>query len=82
MFQLLISLLAFLICITVAFALTFTAITIYIASQRRVKPKYHFTGVAEPQPESDLTDEDKIPVGSAVDKASAKMEWDKKAVGK
>jgi len=68
--------LAIAIVFIVAFTATFTIITFYIASQRRVCPKYHFIGVADLR-EAPETGLHKNEMTSPVDNESAMREWER-----
>lgn len=70
--------LAFLVSAGVAFAAAFTVITIHVARQRRVAPKYHFLGTADVSESARKVNLDYPSSVSSVDEGSAKRSWDEK----
>lgn len=61
----------------IAFAITFTIVTFYIARHRRVKAKYHFVGTADARIAPDNNLEKEYAPGT-VDGESAQREWERR----
>lgn len=74
--NILILILTVVIVFIVTFTATFTIITFYIASKRRIHPKYHFTGVADLR-EAPETGVNKNKISSPIDNESAMREWER-----
>ena len=69
--------LTFLVAMTIAFAASFTFVTVYIAMCRRTKAKYHFKGTAEVPNLSNTLDKNQKK--SAVDSSSAMNDWNSRS---
>lgn len=74
--KILILILTIIITFIITFTVTFTIITFYITSNRRVRPKYHFTGIADLREAPD-TCVNKNETFSPVDSESAIREWER-----
>lgn len=74
MTEFIVILLTLLVSAVIAFAVTFTVMTLFIARKRAVKPKHHFTGMADLR-EQPATEVSRRPSRSPVDNESAAKEW-------
>lgn len=75
----LIILLTFLASVILAFAVSYTSVSLLIASKQKIKPKYHFTGVVNMRGSFDDT-LDKTERVSSVDSESAMREWQRRNI--
>lgn len=74
MTEFIVILLTLLVSAVIAFAVTFTVMTLFIARKRAVKPKHHFTGMMDLR-EQPATEISRSPSISTVDNESAAKEW-------